>query len=168
VIAGNHKPSLRSVDEAIKRRFHLIPFNVTIPLEERDVLLTQKLRFEWPGILGWMIAGCLEWQEIGLLPPSAVTAATAAYMEGEDALAAWIEEMCVVDPNAWERSSDLFASWKAWAERSSEPYGDTKRFRDRLEARSVIHKREPGTGRAGYTGLRLLLPEFPEPGRENL
>ncbi len=31
VIAGNHKPSLRSVDEAIRRRFHLIPFAVTIP-----------------------------------------------------------------------------------------------------------------------------------------
>jgi putative DNA primase/helicase len=30
VIAGNHKPSLRSVDEAIRRRFHLIPFTVTM------------------------------------------------------------------------------------------------------------------------------------------
>ena len=26
MIAGNHKPSLRSVDEAIRRRFHLVPF----------------------------------------------------------------------------------------------------------------------------------------------
>ena len=31
IIAGNHKPGLRSVDEAIRRRFHLIPFTVTIP-----------------------------------------------------------------------------------------------------------------------------------------
>src|SRR5207248_7135757 len=29
IIAGNHKPSLRSVDEAIRRRFHLVPFTVT-------------------------------------------------------------------------------------------------------------------------------------------
>ena len=29
-IAGNHKPGLTSVDEAIRRRFHLIPFTVTI------------------------------------------------------------------------------------------------------------------------------------------
>ncbi len=35
LIAGNHRPSLRSVDEAIRRRFHLIPFQVTIPPEER-------------------------------------------------------------------------------------------------------------------------------------
>ena len=31
LIVGNHKPSLRSVDEAIRRRFHLVPFAVTIP-----------------------------------------------------------------------------------------------------------------------------------------
>src|SRR5215472_9579086 len=36
VIAGNHKPGLRSVDEAIRRRFNLIPFVVTIPPNERD------------------------------------------------------------------------------------------------------------------------------------
>ena len=36
VIAGNHKPGLRSVDEAIRRRFNLVPFTVTIPPEERD------------------------------------------------------------------------------------------------------------------------------------
>jgi putative DNA primase/helicase len=36
VIAGNHKPSLRSVDEAIRRRFNLLPFTVTIPPEKVD------------------------------------------------------------------------------------------------------------------------------------
>ncbi|MFN7882906.1 MAG: phage/plasmid primase, P4 family, partial [bacterium] len=30
VVAGNHKPSIRNVDEAMKRRLHLIPFTVTI------------------------------------------------------------------------------------------------------------------------------------------
>jgi putative DNA primase/helicase len=49
VMAGNHKPSLRSVDEAIRRRFHLIPFAVTIAPEERDAELAEKLKAEWPG-----------------------------------------------------------------------------------------------------------------------
>jgi putative DNA primase/helicase len=48
-ITGNHKPSLRSVDEAIRRRFHLIPFTVTIPPEQRDPDLAEKLKTEWPG-----------------------------------------------------------------------------------------------------------------------
>ena len=67
VIAGNHKPGLRSVDEAIRRRFNLIPFTVAIPPAERDERLTEKLKAEWPGILAWMIEGCLDWQRHG--PP---------------------------------------------------------------------------------------------------
>ena len=62
LISGNHKPGLRSVDEAIRRRFHLIPFTVTIPPDERDHDLTEKLKTEWPAILGWMIDGCVAWQ----------------------------------------------------------------------------------------------------------
>jgi putative DNA primase/helicase len=66
IVAGNHKPSLRTVDEAIKRRLHMVPFAVTIPAEERDIDLAEKLKAEWPQILNWMIHGCLEWQHIGL------------------------------------------------------------------------------------------------------
>src|SRR5690606_19855947 len=44
MIAGNHRPSLRNVDEAVRRRFNLVPFEVTIPREERDPNLPEKLR----------------------------------------------------------------------------------------------------------------------------
>ena len=94
MIAGNHKPGLRSVDEAIRRRFNLIPFTVTIPAEERDKDLGDKLKAEWPGILQWMIDGCVDWQERGLAPPEVVTAATAAYLEAQDSIAAWLDECC--------------------------------------------------------------------------
>ena len=99
IIAGNHKPGLRSVDEAIRRRFNLVPFTVTIPPDERDPKLTEKLKAEWPGILQWMVAGCLEWQRIGLAPPKVVTEATAAYLEAEDAVLAWTEECCEFEPD---------------------------------------------------------------------
>jgi putative DNA primase/helicase len=72
VIAGNHKPSLRSVDQAIRRRFHLVPFIVDIPKEQQDKELGEKLKAEWPAILSWLIRGCLEWQRIGLAPPAVV------------------------------------------------------------------------------------------------
>ena len=51
LIVGNHKPSLRTVDEAIRRRFNLIAFTVTIPPAERDEKLPDKLKAELPGIL---------------------------------------------------------------------------------------------------------------------
>jgi putative DNA primase/helicase len=163
IIAGNHKPSLRSVDEAIRRRFHLIPFAVTIPPEERDADLAEKLKAEWPGILAWLIEGCLEWQTEGLRPPTAVLEATEAYLSAEDSLAAWIEEKCERSASAWASSSALFASWSAWANAAGENPGNSKRFAQALESRgfSSSRKRPDGVGREGnpvrgVEGLRLI------------
>ena len=154
VIAGNHKPSLRSVDEAIRRRFHLIPFAVTIPEKERDRELVDKLRAEWPGILQWMIEGCLKWQAGGLQPPQAVRDATDAYLVAEDSVAAWIDEKCDRDRNAWESSSELFASWTAWATAAGEPVGSQKRFSQTLETRGFTRRRTEDA--QGFLGLKVL------------
>jgi putative DNA primase/helicase len=162
MVSGNHKPGLRSVDEAIRRRFNLIPFTITIPADERDKELGEKLKVQWPGILQWMIDGCLMWQRTGLNPPEAVAAATAAYLEAQDSIAAWLDEYCELDSNSWERSQELFGSWKAFAERNGHFVGDAKTFRDRLDGRDGIeHRLEPGTKRAGYQGVRVKRIEDP-------
>jgi putative DNA primase/helicase len=157
-IVGNHKPSLRSVDEAIRRRFHLIPFAVTIAPEDRDPDLLDKLKAEWSGILAWMVQGCLEWQELGLRPPQAVLDATAAYLESEDAVAAWMDERCERDVSAWESSTALFSSWKAWAELSGEFAGSQKRLAQQLEARGINRMRKAHG--QGFTGLRIREMEW--------
>jgi putative DNA primase/helicase len=163
IIAGNHKPSLRSVDEAFRRRIHLIPFTVTIPPSERDLDLSEKLKAEWSGILQWMIEGCRQWQERGIDPPEAVRVATAAYLEAEDTFAAWIDECCERDPNAWERTQDLFASWKSWAERSGDYVGTQKNLRAKIEAHDgITHRLDPVTRRAGYQGIGLKRVEQSE------
>ena len=71
-IAGNHKPRLSSVDEAMRRRLLLVPFTVQIPVAERDPDLPRKLQAEWPAILRWAVDGCLEWRQTGLAPPQIV------------------------------------------------------------------------------------------------
>lgn len=38
----------------------------------KDPLLKDKLRACRPGILRWLIEGCLEWQDMGLAPPAAI------------------------------------------------------------------------------------------------
>lgn len=73
LISGNHKPALRSVDAAIRRRMNLIPFIVEI--EKRKTVnksLLEELKPEWPGILAWMIEGTRHWLDNGLMPPAAV------------------------------------------------------------------------------------------------
>ena len=153
VITGNHMPGLRSVDEAIRRRLHLIPFLVTIPPAERDPQLLETLKAEWPGILGWMIEGCLEWQRSGLQPPQAVRNATEAYLQAEDSIATWIDECCQLDPQAWEPTAKLYASWAAWANQAGEPGGSKKNFVQNLDARGYRPYRTHA-GR-GFHGLRI-------------
>lgn len=153
-IVGNHKPGLRSVDEAIRRRLKLIPFTVTIPPAERDPDLGEKLKAEWPGILAWAIEGCLAWQRDGLAAPDAVTGATAAYLEAEDAVAAWINERCVLDTSAIVSSTVLYSSWKDWAEKAGEPEGSQKKLSQRLEDRG-FEKDHTRRGSA-FKSLRVL------------
>jgi putative DNA primase/helicase len=154
VIAGNHKPGLRSVDEAIRRRFNLIPFTVHIPPEERDENLTEKLKAEWPGILAWMIEGCLAWKREGLAAPVAVRNATAEYLESEDALSCWMDDKCERSPQSRTSSTDLFVSWKNWADAAGESTGSQKRFSQKLEERG-FEKTKDRNGRA-FAGLRLI------------
>jgi putative DNA primase/helicase len=153
-IAGNHKPSLRSVDEAIRRRFNLIPFTVTIPEQERDPELGVKLQAELPGILAWAIQGCLIWQAEGLNPPATVTGATEAYLQAEDSISAWIEECCQRDVNAFAAKAELFRCWKAWAELAGEYVGSQKALTQKLEARACGEA--PRSTARGLIGLRIL------------
>jgi putative DNA primase/helicase len=159
IIVGNHKPELRNVDEAMRRRLHLIPFNVTISPEKRDKHLGDKLKAEWPGILQWMIEGCLKWQAEGLDPPQSVIAATAEYLQSEDTFATWIEERCELKPSYTDTSANLFASWKAWAELMGEPQMSRKAFGGNLESRNGIAKTTIGHAKTrGYKGIRVVTP----------
>jgi putative DNA primase/helicase len=154
-IIGNHRPTIRGVDEAMSRRLHLVPFTVTIPEHERDPELPAKLRNEWPAVLRWAIDGCLAWQRDGLNPPDAIRAATDTYLATEDAVSLWMEECATVDAGAWASSGELFANWKRWADAAGEFVGTQKRFATAIQERGCTPKRQPGTGLRGFTGLRV-------------
>lgn len=135
VVAGNHRPELKNVGEAMRRRLHLVPFDVTIRAEDRDPQLPERLRSELDGILGWMIAGCAEWQRIGLAPPERVVSAGEAYFADEDVVGQWIAEQCVTGPAYAATSAALFQSWSSWAETMGIPAGSQRGLGERLRAR---------------------------------
>jgi len=157
LIAGNHKPGLRSVDEAIRRRFHLIQFTVTIPPDERDDTPTQQLQAEWPGILAWAIDGCADWLEQGLRLPEVVTAATGAYRESQECICGLDRGACEWDANAWKSKTALFESWSKWAVTAGEYVRTRPRFLDALEARGFQPHRKPGAGQRGFLRLKIKL-----------
>lgn len=152
-ISGNHKPVLRNVDPAIKRRFNLIPFDVGIPQSEQDGDLPEKLKAEWPGILKWMVDGCVEWQRIRLHPPKEVLSATQHYFETEDAIALWMSDSLDQGVNLWCQSTRLYASWKVWAEKAGEEVGSMKRFSQKLMARGFQDSRG-NNGARGFKGIQ--------------
>ncbi len=152
-IAGNHRPAFRGVDEAIRRRLHLIPFTVTIPKDEKDPELLDKLKAEWPGILAWAIKGCLRWQNIGLSPPPSVTEATGQYLEAEDTLGRWTGERCKRVGYGGTAVAILFDDWEKWAKAEGEEPGSKKLFSQKLQDRGF----KPGLfhGNRGFGGLAL-------------
>jgi P4 family phage/plasmid primase-like protien len=153
IVAGNHKPAIRNVDEAMRRRLHLIPFTVTIAPAHRDKKLADKLIGERDGILSWAVEGCLEWRRQGLAPPATVVAATDEYFEAEDAFGRWIEECCERSSSDREAGALLFGAWKLWADANGEFVGSTKRFSETLRARGFEAYRDRQT--RGFRGIRL-------------
>ena len=156
IVAGNHRPSLRNVDEAIRRWFNLLPFTVTIQPDERDPNLAEKLKEEWPGILAWAIEGCLEWQRIGLAPPSAVVDATESYLTEEDAVGRFLAERCERQPQAHVELKKLYTEWKRFCEASGEPMLTEKSFSQKLEGqRQLIKGQDSRSRRVVFRGIRL-------------
>jgi phage/plasmid-associated DNA primase len=96
-----------------------------------------------------------------LAPPEAVASATEAYIENQNTFAAWIEDYCELDGNAWESTGVLFDGWKAWCGRNGAWIGDVRSFAEMLETRGAslgiaYQRRRLGPRKQrGFCGLRL-------------
>lgn len=99
-ISGNVKPEIRGGDDGIWRRVMLVPWDVQIPVAERDPNLVEKLLAEAPGILNWLRDGLLEYLEAGLQVPAEVFAATQEYREDSDPVGTFLNECCHVSGDA--------------------------------------------------------------------
>ena len=116
----NHKPYLTSSDTGMKRRVHLIPFDVEVPEDQVDHGLADKLAGEASGILNWLVEGVRLWQAEGLDKPDCVKQATEAYMSESDLLGMFIED-CIQDlghPNSQYvlPSREIYEWYQDWAE----------------------------------------------------
>jgi putative DNA primase/helicase len=161
-IFGNHKPGIASVDEAIRRRLHLIPFTVTIPAAERDQKFSERLKSEWPGILAWMVQGCIDWQRDGLRPPAAVRSATSAYLESEDLFGQWLDEECdaeVGNASKWETVGKLFESWSVYAVQAGERPGNKKVLSQALQGRGFVSFLQGHANTRCLRGVRLKVQQ---------
>ena len=154
-IAGNHQPSFRGIDEAIRARVVLVPFTQTIPAAERDPELPHKLRAEWPNILRWMITGAVKWQEQGLNVPESVQAASDEYLESEDTLGEFISEHLDMVGMGSVKVADMFERFTQWQKASGISPTWTKRAMSQaLRERGFSSTQLNSTAR-GFKGVML-------------
>lgn len=139
-IQGNYKPTLSGTDEGIKSRLLLVPFNVTIPKEERDMKLADKLRAEASGILNWMLDGLRSWLDNGLTEPQEVTDATAKYFSTSDVLGRFLENCTAKEPGHRVQSSVLHQVYEAWCKSSGETPWKNRGFSLAMDERGYERK----------------------------
>ena len=159
VIAGNHKPAIRNIDAAMKRRLHLVPFTLTIPEEKRDRTLPARLLKESDGILAWALEGCLAWQAHGLRQPKCVADATDEYFDEEDTIGEFLDEECQQHPQAREAVADVFERWRQRAEKRSEYIG-TSRWLVQQLLRRGFERGRTATGAKALFGLSLKPKDY--------
>ena len=152
-LVANHKPIVQGVDEAIWRRIKLIPFSVTIPENERDPDLVDKLLREREGILTWMIEGCRKWQETGLTAPARVVAGTEGYREEMDVIGDFLADCCDIGGDYSVGAQELSSVYQAWCRDRGERSWYVKRFNGVLEHKGFVHKRDMKG--VGWYGLKL-------------
>jgi putative DNA primase/helicase len=162
LIAGNERPHLRSADDAMRRRLHVIPFRHKPKVVDKELL--ERLRPELGGILCWAIEGELERRRIGLAPPPEVVGATDEYFEAENVIGRWLEERCtrgdaaidVVDGRkrpAFTSNKAVYRDYRAWAKEGGEFVLSERFFIQKLSGIDGLRRGRGGRDGKGERGL---------------
>lgn len=154
ILCTNHRPRVSESDDGIWRRLALIPFLVKFWNPDRnefgpdylrqDKNLMGRLVAEFPGILAWMVRGCLEWQASGLGTPPEVEQQTAGYRAEEDVIGTFLTERVIIGNSGCESLKDVYAFYRQWCEQTRERFSSSRQFAADLRRRG--HKVENGTG----------------------
>lgn len=112
-LAANDLPQVADDSDGFWARVRMIPFTRTFAGKE-DLTLKDRLRAEGPGILAWMVRGCVQWQGGGLQVPKEVVEATSDYRTESDKVARFCSER--LEDADGKRTVTMAAAHKAYVE----------------------------------------------------
>ncbi|MCZ6501854.1 MAG: phage/plasmid primase, P4 family [Gammaproteobacteria bacterium] len=154
LFTGNHKPILRNVDDAIRRRLFLIPFEHKVAKKDIEDDLEECFKTtEAGGILQWAIDGCLDWQHNSLNPPDRVRMSTDEYFDSEDTIGTFLAECCEIGAGHRELTARLYRRYCDWCDTNNEYRLSNHRFLPKIAAKG--YKSKNRGGQMSVTGLRL-------------
>jgi len=114
-IETNFLPRINFDDEAAFNRFFIVTFLNTIPLEDCDPKIKEFLLDDeeaQKAIFAWLVQGCYDWQDYGLMPPDSVNAARQEYQKTMNPLASFIEGECILEADIETATSELYERFK--------------------------------------------------------
>ena len=153
-MATNHKPKIRGADNGIWRRIKMIPFTVTIPPEQRDKNLGDKLLAENSGILNWLIQGFAMWKKEGLVnEPEAIRSANEEYRMDMDSVGTFIADCLEIDASLkWRlHTKMLYETYVKWCTKNNERIMSQKWLGMRMQEKGF--KRMATNGQRVWLGL---------------
>ncbi|MCY4550601.1 MAG: phage/plasmid primase, P4 family [Defluviicoccus sp.] len=107
-------PSLRQIDESIRRRIVIVPAGESVPKADRDPQVKRQMTTEeLPGIAQWLLDGAKAYHEHGLTIPARVQEATDMFFIEASPVGRWIKERCEIGPYR-AAASHLFIDFSAW------------------------------------------------------
>lgn len=124
----------------------------------RDQDLPARLRNEAPGILAWLVRGCIAWQEAdGLNPPDKIRADIEALRKSEDTFQQFFDENVILEADGDALFKHLYDAYSAWYRdeiSESDKYRPSKKAVSAWLEKRGYEKRKPG-GQATVYGIRL-------------
>lgn len=118
IIAANNLPTIEGADDGIARRIRIVPFQARFSGEKRDNGLAKKLEAEFPGILNWLVKGAMAYLAEGLNEPEIVANASRDYLDDENQVRRFMEEMFVRVKGERVPLAHVYQDYSDWAEQS--------------------------------------------------
>ena len=154
LFTANDKPMLRSVGEAMRRRFHVIRFAYKPPVADTS-LEANLIAHEAAEILRWAIDGAIEWQRReSLSVPQSILDATSDYLAEFDVFGPWLETQCETGPSFRASAGELWDNWSGYAAANEIDTGSRNDFSSALQGKGFVLKRGTG-GARHYHGIRI-------------
>jgi putative DNA primase/helicase len=152
----NHKPQVEDDSFGFWRRVRLIPFNRIFKGVDADKNLLIKLKFEYKGILNWLVKGCLLWQREGLdAVPDCVSQASKDYQIENDVLAEFIFDKCHEDIEAKVQASLFYKEYTQWAANQGYSPKDTLTHKNFSRKMSDKYRKGQMHGKFYYYGIMI-------------
>jgi len=157
-LAANARPKVDANDDAMWRRILHVPFIVSIPKDEQDRTLGEKLKAPEAqrAILRWLVDGYASYAERGIDVPEAVLKYTEEYRHEQNPLAGFFETVAEAEARSWLPWQEIRDLVQRWADEERIRMPSDPEIKAALRAIGCKDERKRVDGKLlrGWAGIR--------------